>query len=281
MNDSRMSKYETDEKKIKARTEKHKQLYDKVVDENVEYVDINNAVEIDKINKENLKRGDYQALKDFNMIEKKSIEIEEPKIDEKKVYDINEILKQARENKENVDDKKRIINTEYNILTKLDVEKIANSKDLSKDNLRDLIDKIYEKEDNNSNKGKNKSKKTKKQEKELFEDLMETNYKLDEELSKTILDKEKNDEKVETKIKNKKDDTEVTITKIEDEQKPKEEATLSSKELKDLIIEKDETNEFADLYESRGKGKIIFIILLVLIMIALGAYLFLKYYGTL
>ena len=268
MNDTRVKKYDSD-KKPKARTEKNKDLYKKEEYSNVEYVDIDNAISMDKIDKENLKRSAYQAIKDFDLTEKKEKATDEVKVQEKRTYDINEILEEAKAKDDKKDNKKRTLNTEYNILTKLDIDKINSSKDLSKENLKDLINSIYEKEGENNPKPKKEKK-----EKELFEDLMATNYSIDEEISKTILEKEEKKEKTKEVI-SKKDIAETKEVVKEDKKED-----YSSKELKELIKKDDETDEFKDLYETHSKGKIITIVILVLAIIAVGIYLFLKYYGT-
>lgn len=67
-----------------------------------------------------------KELEDIMPIRSKQETVIEPKENkQERVYDINEILRQAKENKLfQEDDRKRLINTEYNILTKLDIEKI-------------------------------------------------------------------------------------------------------------------------------------------------------------
>ena len=264
MNESRVKKYE--HKDVKKRTEKNKDLYEKITDVSAEYIDINNAVNLDVVKKEGLKRSSYQAVKDFDILEKEEKEFEEKEIKEKKVYDINEILKEAKEKETVDDDKKRIINTEYNILTKLDVDKINSSKDFSKENLKKLIDSIYEKEGSSP-----KPNKKAKKDDELFKELLATNCNLDEDISKKILVEEK-EEKTKEVVKEK-------STKEKEEIKDKKEESYSSEELKELIKTDDVTADFSDLEES-GTGKIAIIIILVFIILVVGVFLFLKYYGT-
>ena len=150
---ARMSKYST-ESGTKKRTQKNEKLYSELGNMNIDYVDIDvdNAVELSSSAYGRTSREDYQKQRELNKIlpsnrerVNKEPEYVEPKED--RVYDINEILKMARQNKlfEN-SDKKRLINTEYNILTKLDVASLENE-EMKKEDLRSLIDDIYEKEE--------------------------------------------------------------------------------------------------------------------------------------
>ena len=138
-----MEKYDVDTG-LKQRTKKNENLYSEVQNMNIDYVDIDvdNAVELTPSSGRK-SREDYQKQRELNKILPNNREqvnisdtVVEPKED--RVYDINEILKMARENKlfeEN--DKKRLINTEYNILTKLDVGTLEND-EMKKEDLRSL-----------------------------------------------------------------------------------------------------------------------------------------------
>lgn len=209
---SRMDKYVSDSS-IKQRTKRNENLYNEVQDMNIDYVNINvnNAVELSATNKFNSTREDYHKERELNKIlpknKEKQIEINdiiEPKED--RIYDINEILKLARENKLFEDsNKKRLINTEYNILTKLDVKNLE-SEEMKKEDLRTLINNIYENEIPVKEK-----KYTKREEKELLNDLFASSEEdsvassmITTELSKQILEKEEpvieeQDEEIEKK----------------------------------------------------------------------------------
>ncbi len=255
---SRMDRYESS--KNLERTEKNKKLYETVTDIDVDYIDVNNATVIKK-NYDNAKltRSEYHQRKEIDKLIKTSKEEqeEEPKeeIVNNRVYDINEILKLARENKLfESDDKKRLINTEYNILTKLDISKIEE-KDTSKENLRELIDTIY---------GNDKPKKTEKVNTGgLLDDLMVDEPVLSEETSKDILDKEETTDKEEIKI----DEVDTSDTEEINNETAKEEQE-----------EPQEEDDFLDEDISRSRKTLIFIIILVILILSAVVYLFYKYF---
>ena len=130
---ARMEKYDVDTS-VKKRTTKNENLYSQISDMNIDYVDIDidNAVELDPSKSGRTSREDFQKQRELNKILPRNSEKEEymqehiePKED--RVYDINEILSMARKNQLFEDsEKKRLINTEYNILTKLDVGQLEN-----------------------------------------------------------------------------------------------------------------------------------------------------------
>lgn len=259
---TRMDKY--DENTSNLRSEKNKKLYDEVSDMNIDYVDIdiNNVIDLSS-NKKTGAREEYKKQKELNYIipnEKKSREYIDNTLENKedRVYDINEILKLAKENKlfDSDSSKKRMINTEYNILTKLDLDEVTN-KEYSKENLHDLIDTIYEKE-----------KTTKKQDNILSEkedlnsddllNLKEDTVNLNEDISKDILDKTIT-EVVPKVIKDEEQD---------EEQEDKTEDTTTINEMTDTI----------EIDEIISK-KLLFIIIFVLILLGVSAYIILKYFN--
>lgn len=259
---TRMEKY--DENTSSLRSEKNKRLYDEVSDMNIDYVDIdvNNVIDLSNNKKTGAREG-YKKQKELNYFmpsEKKSREYIDNTLENKedRVYDINEILKLAKENKlfDSDSSKKRMINTEYNILTKLDLDEVTN-KEYSKENLHELIDTIYEKE-----------KTTKKKENILYEkedlnssddllNLKEDTVNLNEDISKDILDK--------------------TITETIPEVKKDEE----KEEQEDKKEETDTVNEMTDTIEIDEiiSKKLLFIIIFVLILLGVSAYIILKYFN--
>lgn len=259
---TRMDKY--DENTSSLRSEKNKRLYDEVLDMNIDYVDIdvNNVIDLSS-NKKTGAREEYKKQRELNYFmpnEKKSREYIDNTLENKedRVYDINEILKLAKENKlfDSDSSKKRMINTEYNILTKLDLDEVTN-KQYSKENLHELIDTIYEKE-----------KTTKKKENILHEkedlsssddllNLKEDTVNLNEDISKDILDK--------------------TITEVA----PKVEKDEESEELEDKKEETDTVNGMTDTIEIDEviSKKLLFIIIFVLILLGVSAYIILKYFN--
>lgn len=259
---TRMDKY--DENTSSLRSEKNKRLYDEVLDMNIDYVDIdvNNVIDLSS-NKKTGAREEYKKQRELNYFmpnEKKSREYVDNKLENKedRVYDINEILKLAKENKlfDSDSSKKRMINTEYNILTKLDLDEVTN-KEYSKENLHELIDTIYEKE-----------KTTKKKENILHEkedlsssddllNLKEDTVNLNEDISKDILDK--------------------TITEVA----PKVEKDEEKEEQEDKKEETDTVNGMTDTIEIDEviSKKLLFIIIFVLILLGVSAYIILKYFN--
>lgn len=259
---TRMDKY--DENTSSLRSEKNKRLYDEVSDMNIDYVDIdvNNVIDLSS-NKKTGAREEYKKQRELNYFmpnEKKSREYVDNTLENKedRVYDINEILKLAKENKlfDSDSSKKRMINTEYNILTKLDLDEVTN-KEYSKENLHELIDTIYEKE-----------KTTKKKENILYEkedlsssddllNLKEDTVNLNEDISKDILDK------TVTEVVPK-----VEIDEEKEEQEDKKEDTNTVNEITDTI----------EIDEVISK-KLLFIIIFVLILLGVSAYIILKYFN--
>ena len=201
---SRMEKYSSSG--VKSRTNKNERLYDQVGDITINYdfIDVDNAVELTPNANNKSSREDYQKQRELNKIlphpdNSRKIVNEDITPKEDRIYDINEILKVAKsEDKSASDNSKRLINTEYNILTKLDIKDL-DKENYRKEDLRSLIDDIYKKEE--PKKMKNFKRKS---EKELLEDLMADNDEdatdlkdeltLKEELSKDILEKNKDEE---------------------------------------------------------------------------------------
>ena len=257
---TRMDKY--DENTSNLRSEKNKRLYDEVSDMNIDYVniDVNNVIDLSS-NKKTGVREEYKKQKELNYFmpnEKKNRDYIDNTIENKedRVYDINEILKLAKENKlfDSDSSKKRMINTEYNILTKLDLDEVTN-KQYSKENLHELIDTIYEKEKTTKNKEnilyENKSN---------IDDLLnlkDDTVNLNEDVSKDILDK--------------------TVTEVV----PKVEKDEESEELEDKKEETDTVNEMTDTIEIDEviSKKLLFIIIFVLILLGVSAYIILKYFN--
>lgn len=296
-----MEKYDVDTG-LKQRTKKNENLYSEVQNMNIDYVDIDvdNAVELTPSSGRK-SREDYQKQRELNKILPNNREqvnisdtVVEPKED--RVYDINEILKMARENKlfeEN--DKKRLINTEYNILTKLDVGTLEND-EMKKEDLRSLIDDIYEKEKPIEKEKPNNY--THSEEDKLLSDLLEdtntikSDIELDEDISKKILDKEEDDTLINTKDK----DSETIATQITPKEEPKLENSMydfgldkksrkKEKKAKNLLegvdLEKEreaakEEDDYED--EKEGKGLVIAIVIVVILILLTCAFFVYEYF---
>ncbi len=168
---SRMDRYNNDNKEFKSRTQKNSTLYDDVKNSMITEFDVNSNVSVisndadDVINVSNVKKyldDRYSA----NSPKRKSIEIpdtfEERKInidEDTKEYDINAILKKAKLGK-NVDYTKerlkKVRDTQYEILNNLDLElkKVAEPENLRRkeeQNLMNLINTITQLELCNKN----------------------------------------------------------------------------------------------------------------------------------
>ena len=271
---ARMEKYES-APEVKQRTKRNERLYSEVQNMNIDYVniDVNNAIDLSLSNNSRASREDYQKQRELDKILPRKQEIDNqvkqdiiPK--EERVYDIDEILKMARENKLfEESEKKRLINTEYNILTKLDVHSLQND-EMRKEDLRSLIDNIYEKE-----KPVKEKKYPRKVEERLLSDLfedtteekkdLEEEIRLKEELSQKILAKEEDDIK---------DDTKDDIIVIEPKQEPQsleEKEEKKSEEIMDDFIE-----------EKEGKGLLIAIIIVsILIILTCGFFVYEYFFG--
>lgn len=300
---SRMEKYENNENQVTSRTEKNKKLYnDTNIDRiDVGYIDIDksNVFEIPLAKEKDIKtREDYKKMKELSYIiggEKETDDVQEtlPK-EEKRIYDINEILKKAKEELKEDEEKTRLLNTEYNILTKLDlanIEKISSS-DIKEEDYKKIINEIYPK--------MTKEKETDDKE-DLFKDLEESKIydkaPLDEEQEeskyiKTIYKRLNLQNETKDDENNKEEKENIDLKKDEEKTKEyvKEEAITEDadekekqelKETERLVKQITDTNydtSFMQI-EKGGKGKTILIIIIILLLISLGGYVLLKYFG--
>lgn len=267
---ARMEKYDTDTG-VRRRTQKNERLYNEVQNMNIDYVDINvdNAMDLSMSSDSKFSREGYQKQREIDQImptsrEMKPVKEYEESPSENRVYDIDQILKMAKDNKLFEDEeKKRLINTEYNILTKLDVGSLQNE-DMKKEDLRSLIDDIYDRE--RPSKPKNY---TKKEEDRLLSELFDDDEKddlsdeldLKEDLSQKILDnkEEKESEVLAVKIEEKKEED----SKKEDNDKEEEKVT----EMTDDFIE-----------EKEGKGLLIAIIVVIILILLTCCFFVYEYF---
>lgn len=274
---ARMEKYDT-VPEVKRRTQKNERLYNEVQSMNIDYVDINvdNAMDLSLPKDSKFSREGYQKQRELDQIiptsrPRKTVKEYEATPSENRVYDIDEILKIAKDNNlfEN-EEKKRLINTEYNILTKLDVGSLQNE-EMKKEDLRSLIDDIYEKE--RPSKPKVYSKKEEDRLlSELFEDDDKSNLDeeldLKEELSKQILDNSVSEEKVE--------EAEPLAVKIEEKKSVDDSKDCSDeKEIKDNVV-----NEMTDdfIEEKEGKGLLIAIIVVIVLILLTCCFFVYEYF---
>lgn len=207
--ETRSSRY-IDEKVIAtpkmSRSNKNKYLYEEV-NNKIAYGEIENfshynGIELDSTTPIKT-REEYQKLKDYALLNNGTKEevISTSSAIEEKVYDINSVLEEARKNRivsEEIEDKRRLQNLEYNILSDLNKKYISKKEkieeELEREGIRELIDTITSKtllkdiEDSQT-------------EKDLMSDLMATgvidgeDIDLEEEIAKEILAKESSQEK--------------------------------------------------------------------------------------
>ena len=273
---TRMERYNNslEDVKITKRSDKNKDLYEKVkvTEMNPEYIDINttNVYEIGSINDVTKRRSSYQKLRSLDDVLEKERTItpleEKPLPKEERLYNIDDILKKAKETYKD-EEKKRLLNTEYNILTKLDLDKVTSNDGFSKDHYKKMVDDLYDEKEKKNDDGK-----------ELFADLMEDENKEikkeeikpevikeeikepDKELVKENIESEKEEDKEEVK-----ETTGDFVTKIE-----------VTKEMK--VNEDEDEDDEEEFIEKRSPLLTIIIILVVLLLLAAG-YLLLKHFG--
>ncbi len=209
--ESRMDRYQSDHnntKKPTTRIAKNQKLYEdfytKPVYKEITPVpveDLKRVIHLDEIKQETKTREAYHNQKDFllpnRQPERKSKDLSHFfQEEEKKNYDINDVLALAKKNREIEDEKetrRNLRNTDYNILAGMkpeEIEQIHAEKEKTKEEeLEELIHTIT---------SKSLADDIKEQEepddgKELLSDLMPTSANetvISEELSKQILDKE-------------------------------------------------------------------------------------------
>ncbi len=166
---SRMERYhqeETTQDIRTSRSDKNQQLYQDL-GRNTKYTNFTdvsnaNAIDLDAATKSYRTREGYHQIKDYSeLLEKPKVKRELDEFNylyqdhENRVYDINSVLKEAREHREEKDElekKRKLKNTNYNILASLDPEELEKyrmekqkSTKPDPEELRDLIDTITSK----------------------------------------------------------------------------------------------------------------------------------------
>ena len=165
----RMDRYKDETPDRPNRYEKNQELYQDIAS-NTKYTNItdvtnSNAFEINGFKNKGsyTSRESYQQMKKYKNVEsvpriKKELDDFNYlyKIDDKKVYDINIVLEEARKNrqeKDKLEEKRKLKNTSYNILADLNIEelekykaeKIKKMMTPEEEEFRDLIDTIASK----------------------------------------------------------------------------------------------------------------------------------------
>lgn len=164
---SRMDRYHNENEEIKySRSNKNQELYQNIGNNTkyTNFTDVTNAnvFDIGDAQKNYRTRQGYQKMKEYDsMIPTPKVKKELDEFNylyqdhENRVYDINSVLKEARENrmeKDELEAKRKLKNTNYNILASLNPEELEKYRKEKKerakpdeDELRELIDTITSK----------------------------------------------------------------------------------------------------------------------------------------
>ena len=160
-----MDRYEDENTTTRlSRENKNQELYNNV-GTNTRYTNITdvaniNAIDITNTNKEYKTREDYQKMKKYGGVETPKVKKDLEEFNhiynkhENRVYDINNVLEEARKNREEdtLEEKRKLKNTSYNILASLNKEELEKYRQEKRDkvirdedDLRGLIDTIASK----------------------------------------------------------------------------------------------------------------------------------------
>lgn len=162
----RMDRYEDSSTTKMSRSSNNKELYQDIYN-NPKYTSItdvtnSNAYEISSQNNDKKTRESYQQMKKYQNVEntpKVKKELDDFNhlyhMDEKKVYDINSVLEEARKNKakDDLEEKRKLKYTSYNILAGINLEELQKYREEKKkrqatpeeEGMRELIDTIASK----------------------------------------------------------------------------------------------------------------------------------------
>ena len=160
--ESRMKRYEEEPTKRMSRSTRNKELYERLNDNTyTTYTNIKNtnAIDINAASKNYRTREGYQKLKEYSDI------LPQPKVkqqlddfnnlyqdQENKVYDINSVIEEAKRNRiqrDELEEKRRLKNSNYNILNNLDEKQLEEYKAnrnkvirANEDEIKDIINTI-------------------------------------------------------------------------------------------------------------------------------------------
>ncbi len=277
--DKRSDRYNdsNNENVSRSRVNKNRVLYDeinsKIGIEEIPAYETNEEINLSALDLDNLKRGDYQKVKDYKeLIDEKDNEIveEKPKEKKKKNYDINKVLEEAKKNREKdeLEGKRSIKGEDYNILNNLN-KKYLYQKGFSEEDteeLKELIDTITSKTMVDDIKDE--------EEKELLSELLATtiDIQLEKELSKEQID-EFVDEKTNTEL------TDTSSFYSKSLELTAGDLLSAEEEKKEEIKEEKELEEEKEEDEHNG-AKIFFISLILLVIIAIVVYFILQVIGV-
>lgn len=303
----RMDRYNEESNNRPNRYEKNQELYQDIAT-NQKYTNITdvtnaNAFEINNSNRSYTSRESYQQMKKYQNVEpvprvKKELEDFNRllKNDEKKVYDINSVLEEARKNRQEQDkleSKRKLKNTSYNILADLNQEELEKYREEKKkkimtpeeEEFTDLINTIASKTlAGEIDKATSIN---------LLSDLMATSVMdkvedksslgLEEDIEKEKQEKEELEEKEDSEEeKDKTEDLSLSKEKLEEIAQKKDEIEKNTQKLtgadNDFYTRSmdlsDEDFEMDDEFKDTGMPLILKIIIVVLIitLIAVAAY---------
>lgn len=303
----RMDRYNEESNNRPNRYEKNQELYQDIAT-NQKYTNITdvtnaNAFEINNSNRSYTSRESYQQMKKYQNVEpvprvKKELEDFNRllKNDEKKVYDINSVLEEARKNRQEQDkleSKRKLKNTSYNILADLNQEELEKYREEKKkkimtpeeEEFTDLINTIASKTlAGEIDKATSIN---------LLSDLMATSVMdkvedksslgLEEDIEKEMQEKEELEEKEDSEEeKDKTEDLSLSKEKLEEIAQKKDEIEKNTQKLtgadNDFYTRSmdlsDEDFEMDDEFKDTGMPLILKIIIVVLIitLIAVAAY---------
>ena len=279
----RSDKYTDEEIKseTRSRVNKNKLLYDDINNGKIDFDEIHTIstsaeINLSSINMDNLKRSDYQKVKDFKDLigndDKQEI-VEQKEEVKKKNFDINKVLEEAKKNrkKDELEDKRNLKDEDRDVLNNLNKKYLHQKGFTEEDNeeLKELIDTITSKTMIDDVKDE--------EEKDLLSELLATtiDIKLESELSQeeinSIADKN---------IDGIKDDDNTNSFYSRSLELSKEELEEDDKE----DNENDDTTETNVLdYDKDGDhstAKIVFVVLIVLIILLITTYIVLKALGV-
>lgn len=263
-----------------SRVQKNHLLYDemnnKIGFEEITSFNGSDQINLSSLDMDNLKRGEYQKVKDYkDLLEEKETpeeQVVEEKVVKKKNYDINKVLAEAKKNREidELEGKRNLKDGEYNVLNNLNKKYLHQKGFSDEDNeeLKELIDTITSKTLVDDIKDE--------EEKELLSELLATtiDIKLESELSNTQLhelaDTKENTDTVDTNSFYSKS-LELSGSDLLGDK----EADDNTAEVEDESIEK-----VIDVDEDRNVFKIIFISVILLIVVLVVSYFVLQFLGV-
>ena len=265
-----------EENNTSSRVNKNRLLYDEVNSkigfEEIPTFETSDEINLSSIDMDNLKRSEYQKVKDFKSV----IEVEDKKDDEevkevrkKKDYDINKVLEEAKKNRkaDELEEKRNL--KDDNVLNNLNKKYLHQKGFTEEDNeeLKELIDTITSKTLVDDIKDE--------EEKELLSELLATtiDIKLESELSEDQI-QALADEKV-----NGETDTVDTNSFYSKSLDLSVEDLVSEEEAVDNEVDNEDTNILGFEDEKHNVAKIIFISLVLLIIVIVVAYFVLQFLG--